>query len=174
LDDRRWIVRSQRGSSVSAVTGTRVGFPADIFLPYAPHRPSLDSLSLVCNECQNVKLTTNDHLVPTVRMHGPISPLLTARSLFTAKLCRCLAQLQLRLLLPSAAVLNTSLVLLTRCTEEPGCLTIGHHGGTDGRDVCSLSSAAARLASFHLVLFLDRRCVSCTCAGMRSGRHHFR
>jgi hypothetical protein len=156
------------------VTGTRIGFPADIFLLYAPPRPALEPLSLVCNECQNVTMTTNDDLVPTVRMHGAISPLLIARSLITAKFCRSLAQFQLRLLMPSAAVLDTSVVSLTHCTEEPGCLTIGQHrGGRDGRDVCSLSSATARLASFHLVLFPDR-CVSCMCAGMRSGRHRFR
>jgi len=145
------------------------------FSPNVPPRPALDPLSLVCNKCQNVKLTTNDHLVPTVRSHGAIPPLLIARSLSTSKFCRSLAQFQLRLLMPPAAVLNTCVVLFMRCTEQPGCLTIGHyHGGTDGRDVCSLSSAATRLASFHLVLFPDRRCVSCTCAGMRSGRHRFR
>jgi hypothetical protein len=164
-----------RGSSVSAVSGSLVGQPADFLFLYDPSRPALKPLSLVCNECQDVKLTTNNHLVPTVRMHGAISPLLIERSLSTAKFCRSLSQFQVRLLMTSAAVVNTSVVLLKRCTEQPVCLTIGHHhGGTDGRDVCSLSSAEARLASFHLALFPNQRSVSCTCAGMRSGGHRFR
>jgi hypothetical protein len=97
-----------RGSSVSAVGGSLVGQTVDIFLFYEPSRPALKPLGLVCNECQDVKLASNDHLVPTVQMHGAISPLLIARSLSTAKFCFSFAQFQLRLLMPSVVVLNTS------------------------------------------------------------------